>query len=116
MGAHDFKLKKVPFPTLKSDYQCFEVCCPKTSSCVSKPLQLRCKVVIPKCLCQVSLGLKEVQMGAHDFKHIKEPLFSRKSVNINVSLSAAPKLALVPASRYYCDVNWSNHNVCAKFH
>ena len=54
-------------------------------------------------------------MGAHDFKLIKVPLFAPKSVNINVSLSAAPKLALVPASRYYCDVNWSNHNVFAKF-
>ena len=55
-------------------------------------------------------------MGANDFNHNKLPLFSRKSVNINVSLSAAPKLALVPASRYYCDVNWSYYNVCAKFH
>ena len=55
-------------------------------------------------------------MGAHDFKLIKVPLFSRKSVNINVWLSAAPKLALVPASCYYYDVKWSNHNVCAKFH
>ena len=55
-------------------------------------------------------------MGAHDFKLIKGPLCSRKSVNINVSLSAAPKLALMPASRYYCDVNWSYHNVSAKFH
>ena len=55
-------------------------------------------------------------MGAHDFKLKKVPLFSRKLVNINVSLSAAPTLALVPASRYNCDVNWSNHNVCAKFH
>ena len=55
-------------------------------------------------------------MGAHDFKLIKVPLFSQKSVNINVSLTAVPKLALVPASRYYCDVNWSNHNVCAKFY
>ena len=67
-------------------------------------------------------------MGAHDFKLIKVPLFSRKSVNINVpffaqklvninvSLSVAPKLALVPANHYYCDVNWSSHNVCAKFH
>ena len=55
-------------------------------------------------------------MSAHDFKRIKMPLFSRKSVNMNVSLSAAPKLALVPASRYYCDVNWSNHNVCTKFY
>ena len=54
--------------------------------------------------------------GAHDFKLNKVPLFSRKSVNINVSLSDAPKLALVPAIRYYCDVNWSYHNVCAKFH
>ena len=55
-------------------------------------------------------------MGAHDFKHNIVYLFSRKTVNINVSLSAAPKLALVPTSRYYCDVNWSYHNVCAKFH
>ena len=54
-------------------------------------------------------------MGAHDFKLIKVTLFSQKSVNINVSLSAAPKLALVPANHYYCDVNWSYHNVCAKF-
>ena len=58
-----------------------------------------------KVCAKFSLGLKEVQMGAHDFKLIKVPLFSRKSVNINVSLSAVPKLALVPASRYYCDVN-----------
>ena len=35
-------------------------------------------------------------MGAHDFKLIKVPLFSQKSVNINVSLSAA--------SRYNCDL------------
>ena len=55
-------------------------------------------------------------MGAHNFKLIKVPLFARKSVIINVSLSAAPKLALVPASPYYCNVNLSNHNVCAKFH
>ena len=45
-----------------------------------------------------SLGSKEVQMGANDFKFIKVPIFSQKPVNINVSLSAAPKLALVPAS------------------
>ena len=55
-------------------------------------------------------------METHDFKLYKVPLFSRKSVNINVSLSAAPKLALVPASRYYYDVNCSYHNVCAKFY
>ena len=55
-------------------------------------------------------------MGTHDFKHIKVPLFSLKSVNINVLLSAAPNQALVPASRYFCDVKLPNHNVCAKFH
>ena len=54
-------------------------------------------------------------MGATDFKQNKVP-FSHKTVNINVLLYAAPKLALVPASHYYCDVNWSYHNVCAKFH
>ena len=55
-------------------------------------------------------------MAAHDCKLNKVPLFARKSVKTNVSLSAAPKLALVPASSYYCDVNWSYLNVCATFH
>ena len=55
-------------------------------------------------------------MGAHDFK-LKQGAFSYyKKVNINVSRSAAPELALVPASRYYCNLNWSYHNACAKFH
>ena len=43
-------------------------------------------------------------MGTHDFKYNKVPLFGRKPGNINTSMSAAPKLALVPASRYTCDV------------
>ena len=116
MGAQDFKLKKVPFPTLKSEYQCFEVCCPGTSSCASKPLLLQCKLVIRRCLCQVSLGLKEVQMEAHDFKLYNVPFLARKPVNFNVSRSAAPKLALVPASCYMCDVKQSNLKVCAKFY
>ena len=50
-------------------------------------------------------------MAARDFKLNKVHLFARNSVNTNVSLSAAPKLAVVPASRYYCDVNWSYLNV-----
>ena len=54
-------------------------------------------------------------MEAHDFKLYKVPLFARKPVNINVSKSVALKIALVPASRYYCDVNTSNVNVYAKF-
>ena len=88
MGAHDFKQNKVPLFARKTmEYQYFEVCCPESSSCASKPLLLRCKLVIPQCMCQVSLGLKEVQMGAHDFKHNLVPRFSLKSVNIIVSRS-----------------------------
>ena len=54
-------------------------------------------------------------MGTHDFKYNKVSLIARKTGNINTSMSAAPKLDLVPASRYYCDVNCPWHNVCAKF-
>ena len=43
-------------------------------------------------------------MGTHDFEYNKVILFARKTGNINTSMSAAPKLALVPAIRYYCDV------------
>ena len=67
-------------------------------------------------MCKVSLGLKEVQMGDHDFKRNKLPFPAIKSVNINVSRSAAPSLALVPASRYNSDVKESNLNVWVKFH
>ena len=65
---------------------------------------------------QVSLRLKEVQVGANDFKYNKVPFFARKTGNINTSMFAAPQLALVPASHYNCVVTWSYHNVCAKFH
>ena len=54
-------------------------------------------------------------METHDFKYNNVPLFARKPGNINTSMSAATKLTLVSASRYYCDVTWSYHNVCAKF-
>ena len=55
-------------------------------------------------------------MGVHDIKNYKVPLFGPKTGKINTTMSAATILALVPASRYYCDVNWSYHNVYAKFH
>ena len=97
-------------------YQYFDVCCYDTSSCASKPLLLRCNLFIPQCMCQVSLRLKEVKMGTHDFKYNKVPIFARKTGNINTSMFAAPKLALVPASRYYRDETCSYHNACAKFH
>ena len=55
-------------------------------------------------------------MGTHDFKYNKVLRFGRKTGNINTSMFAAPKLALVSASRYYCDVTLSYHNACAKFY
>ena len=55
-------------------------------------------------------------MGTHDYKYNNVPVFARKPGDINISMSAARKLALVPESRYYRDVTWSYHNVCAKFH
>ena len=67
-------------------------------------------------MCQVSLRLKEVQKGTHDFKYNKVPIFAPKTGNINTSMSVAPKIALVPASRYNRDVTRSYHNVCAKFY
>ena len=45
-------------------------------------------------MCQVSLRLKEVQIGTHDFKYNKVPLFARKPWNINTSMSAATIVAL----------------------
>ena len=70
------------------EYQYFDVCCHDTSSCASKPSLLRCNLVIPQCMCQVSLRLKEVQMETNDFKYNNMPLFARKPGNINTSMSA----------------------------
>ena len=117
MGVHDFKYNNVPFFAKKNqEYQYFDVCCPETSSCASKPLLLRCNLVIPQCMCQVKLRLKEVQMGTHDFKYNKVTPFARKTGYINTSMFAATRLALVPASLYNCDVTWSYHNACAKLY
>ena len=55
-------------------------------------------------------------MGDHGFKLNKVPFSALKSMNINVSRSAVPKLALMPASHYNCDVKESNLNACAKLH
>ena len=107
MGAQDFKYNNVPLFLLeKQGISILRCLLPETSSCTSKPLLPRGNLVIPQCMCQVSLRLKEVQMGTHDFKYNKVPFFARKTGNINSSMFAAPKLALVPASRYYCDVTW----------
>ena len=115
MGPHDFKYNKVPLFLLENQRISILRCLlPQNYSFASKPLLLQCKLVIPQYMCQVSLRLKEVQMGAHDFNKVSS--FARKTGNINTSMSAASKQALVPAGRYYCDVNWPYHHVCANFH
>ena len=55
-------------------------------------------------------------MGTDDFKYNKVLFFARETGNINTSMFAAPKLALVPARRHNCDVTWSYHNALAKFY
>ena len=84
MGTHDFKYKHVPICSKTMEYQYFDVCCPETSSCASKPLLLRCNLVIPQCMFQVSLRLKEVQMGTHDFKFNKVPIFLLEKQGISI--------------------------------
>ena len=92
MGTHDFKYNKVPLFAQKTrEYQYFDVCCPETSSCARKQLLLRCNLVIPQCMCQVSLGLKEVQMGAHDFKYKKIPLFLLENHGISILRCLLPR-------------------------
>ena len=54
--------------------------------------------------------------GAHVFKLHKGLLFAKNPVNINVSRSAVPKLGLVPANNYDCDIKLSYVNVCVKFY
>ena len=55
-------------------------------------------------------------MGANDFKLNKVPFSALKSVVINISRSAAPKLDLVPANSYDCDIKKSYVNDCAKLY
>ena len=43
-------------------------------------------------------------MGALDFELKTVHPFAERPVNINVLRSSAPKLALVPASRYDCHI------------
>ena len=43
-------------------------------------------------------------METVDFQYNKVHIFARKTGDIKTSMFAVPKLALVPARRYYCDV------------
>ena len=43
--------------------------------------------------------------GGPGLQTLQGAFLPRKSVNINVSRAAAPKIALMAASRYDCDIN-----------
>ena len=63
-------------------------------------------------LWQVSLGLKEDEkdrQGAKCQRGVQNAVF-------NISRSAAPKQALVPPSRIYCDIDVCAMKVCSKAH
>ena len=117
MGVHDFKCNKVPLFSRKSgNINTSMSAVPKLAFVPRSCYYCDVNKVIPQCMCQVSVGLKEVQMGSNDLKYNKVPLFARKPGNINTSMSAAQTIDVVPASRYYCDIKRPYHNVCAKFH
>ena len=49
--------------------------------------------------------IKRGSYGGHDFKLNKVPLLHSKTCDIDVLRPAVPKIAPVPASCYYCDIN-----------
>ena len=91
MGTHDFKYNKVPLFGRKTGNINTSMFASETSSCASKPLLLRCNLVIPQCMCQVSLRLKEVQMGAHDFKYNKVALFLLENHGLSILRCLLPR-------------------------
>ena len=96
MRTHDFKYNKEPiFARKTGNINTSMFSYPVTSSCASKPLLLRCNLVIPQCMCQVSFTLKEVQMGAHDFKYNKGPLFLLENQELSILQCLLPRNSLL---------------------
>ena len=84
MGTHDFKYNMVPrFGRKPGNINTSMFAAPKLVL-VPATLLLRCNLVIPQCVCQVSLRLKEVQIWAHDFKYNKVALFLLKNQGISI--------------------------------
>ena len=84
MGTHDFKYNNVPiFARKPGNINTSMFAAPKLALVPASRYYLDVLCIIPQCMCQVSLRLKEVQMGTHDFKYNKVPLFARKTGNFN---------------------------------
>ena len=95
-----------------SIFESFSVYCSQTSSCARKSLVLRHRCIVYTIMWQVSSGLKEDEMGS------QTPTMSEGGAKIifDLSRSLAPKLALVPGSRLYCNKGILYMNVCGKSH
>ena len=105
-GTHVFKLNKgLLFAKTPVNINVSRCAVPKLGLVPGNRYDFDIKLSYVNVCVKFFLGLKEVQMRAHDFKLYKLSHFDRKTANINVSLSAAPKLAFGTASRCYCDVN-----------
>ena len=81
MGTHDFIYNNVPLFARKLG----------NINTSMSALLLRCNLVIPQCMCQVSLRLKEVQMGAHDFKYNRLALFLLEKQGISILRCLLPR-------------------------
>ena len=80
----------------KFHFREFLVFCAQTSSCARKPLVLRHRCMVYTSMWQVSLGLKEDEMGSQGPKCHRG--VSKNSI-FDSFRSPAPKLALGPGSR-----------------
>ena len=82
MGTHDFRYNKVPLFAWKPLNINTSMSAATTIALV--PASRYYSIVTWSYhKCQVSLRLKEVQRGTHDFKYNNVPLFARKPGNIN---------------------------------
>ena len=116
MGTHDFKYNKVPlFARKTGNINTSMFAAPKLAHVPASRYYCDVTCLYHNACAKFYLDWKRLRWGPMAL-NITRCLFGRKTGNINTSMSAAPKLALVPASRYSCDVTWSYHNVCAKFH
>ena len=84
----------------KFHFREFSVSCSQTSSCARKPLVLRHRCIVYTSMWQVSSGLKEDEMGSQTPHYVRGGC---KKIIFDISWSLAPKLALVPGSRLYCN-------------
>ena len=78
-GDPDFKYNNMsPFARKPGDINISMSAAPKLALVPASQLLLQCNLVIPQCMCQVSLRLKEVQVGTNDFKYNKVPFLLEK--------------------------------------